>query len=166
MNKGAFILSVKLPRNYFYYHEKVPLEINIDCAKLKDLTINSVNIRFTIITRKNNSKDHLKAIRTNEDCISAKNINLEKGLSQYKISDFVEFPIDFKYYTPNVYNEIEKIGPIEVNYSFGQQLFQSSYNGLVSVDYLIRMSLIFDSSLTFDEHLDIPLYFAMKSENN
>ena len=166
MNKGAFLLSVKLPRNYFYYHEKVPLEINIDCSKLKDLTINSVNIRFTIFTRKNFSNDHLKADRTSEDCISNKNINLEKGLSEYKISDFVEFPIDFKYYTPNVYNEIEKKGPIEVNDSFGQQLFQSSYNGLVSVDYIIRISLIFGSSLTFDEYLDIPIYFVIKTENN
>ena len=166
VNKGAFLLSVKLPRNYFYYHEKVPLEINIDCSKLKDLTINSVNIRFTIFTRKNFSNDHLKADRTSEDCISNKNINLEKGLSEYKISDFVEFPIDFKYYTPNAYNEIEKIGPIEVNYSFGQQLFQSSYNGLVSVDYIIRISLIFGSSLTFDEYLDIPIYFVIKTENN
>lgn len=37
VDKGCFSLSVKLPRNYFYYNEKIPIEINIDCSKLKDL---------------------------------------------------------------------------------------------------------------------------------
>ena len=139
MDKGCFSLSVKLPRNYFYYNEKIPIEINIDCSKLKDLNITFINLLFFLQIRKNNSLNLMKASRSIQENINSKKINLEKGLIEYKISEIIEFPNDFKYYTPLIYNEFDKIGPIELNNSVQQQLFQSSYNGLVSVDYIIKI---------------------------
>lgn len=159
MNKGSILLSAKMPRNYFYYDEKVPIEINIDCTKLKDLHINFINLIFLVIIKKNYSDNYLKVFRKNQQSIYSKRIDLDKGLNEYKISEVIEIPKDYKNYTPKVYNEIDKMGPIEVKDSFHQNLYQSSYNGLVSVDYIIRICLGFDSSLTFDENLDIPIYF-------
>ena len=41
--KGSVLCKVKLPKNYFFYNEEIPFEINIDCSNL-DLKIKSVKV--------------------------------------------------------------------------------------------------------------------------
>ena len=163
-NKGTFLVNVKMPKNYFFYDEKILFEINIDISKLKDLIIDYLTINLFAKIRKNNSQNLSNCTRSNLVEINSKKIDLEKGIEQYNISDFIEFPYNFN--ISNVYNEIDKNGSIEVNELFEQKLYPSCINGLVSVDYQIQILLHLDSSLTFDEDIIIPIYFCLRTDND
>ena len=164
-DKGSFSLSASLPRNYYYYHEKIPIEINIDCSKLKDLTITFIDLSLSTFTRKNYPVGRTPD-RSVLDIIYTKKIELEKGKVDYKINEVVGFPDNCKKFPPSLYDEFDKSGPFELNDPLERELFQSSYGGLVSVDYNIRIGVGLDSSLTFDEAFYIPIYFTIKTENN
>ena len=95
---------------------------------------------------------------------------MEKGLNNYHISDFLEFPTSSDYnsvYPPKVYASFDEYGLLEINDSrFAYTLYPSTYNGLVSVDYSIDVKIYFDSSLTFDEEFFVPIYFSANFDNN
>ena len=95
---------------------------------------------------------------------------MEKGLKNYSISDFINFPTSSDYnsvYPPNVYQSLNQHGLFEVNEpNFNYKIYPCSYQGLVSIDYFIKFKICLDSSLTSDERLFIPIYFASNPENN
>ena len=168
-NKGSCLLNIKMPKNHFFYNEKIPLEINLDCSNLK-MEIKSIRISLLRKTRKNVSNDYSNINKSDEEKINQKKFDLEKGLGNYHISDFIEFPTTSDYksvYPPNVYSSFEEHGLLEINDSkFEYQLYPSTFNGLVSVDYFIDLKIYFDSSLTYDEEFRVPIYFSANFENN
>ena len=118
----------------------------------------------------NKLKDHSEAKSISEDKINKKNLILEKGLKNNFISDFINFPTSSDYnsvYPPNVYQSLDQHGSFEVNEpNFNYKIYPCSYQGLVSIDYFIKFKICLDSSLTSDERLFIPIYFASNPENN
>jgi hypothetical protein len=122
-DKGSCLLNIKMPKNYFFYNEKIK-----------------------------------------------KKFDSEKGLNNLHISDFLEFPTSSDYisvYPPKVYETFEEHGLLEIDDSkFLYNLYPSTYNGLVSVDYFISVKIYFDTSLTFDEEFFVPIYFSANFPNN
>ena len=167
--KGSCLLNIKIPKNYFFYNEKIPFEVNIDYTNLK-MEIKSIKVSLRRNARKNNYQDYSEVQRNEINELNKKNYNLEKGLNNFHISDFLEFPTSSDYnsvYPPNVYLSFEEHGLTEVNDTkFEYNLFPSTINGLVSVDYFIALKIYFDSLFTFNEELLIPIYFCVKPENN
>ena len=167
--KGSCLLTIKMPKNYYFYNEQIPFEINVDCSKLK-LLIKSIGIRLRRKRRKNIHKEHSKAQEYYNETINKKLLILEKGKDNYAISDYIDFPTTSKYnsvYPPNVYNSFEEHGLFEVNEpTINYKLYPSSYMGLVSIDYYLDFELNFDTLLTFDEKTTIPLYFSSNYDNN
>ena len=168
-DKGSCLLNIKMPKNYFFYNEKIPFEINLDCSNLK-MEIKSIKVSLLRKARTNKKKDYSQAFSTYSKTINHKIINLEKGLNNYHISDFLEFPTSSDYnsvYPPTVYKSFDEHGLFEVNDSkLKFYLYPSSINGLLSVDYFIELNINFDSSLTFDEEFLVPIYFSANFENN
>ena len=169
--KGSCLVSLKLPKNYFYYDEQIPFEINLDCSKL-EMNIKSIGVILQRRTHKNNKEDHSISARTAHDDINKKVINLEKGLSRYDISDFLLFPFISEYnsvYPPNVYKQFDEHGLFEINDpNFNYRLYPNCLYGLIliSIDYFVKVELYFDCTFTYDEELLIPIYFGHKMENN
>jgi hypothetical protein len=168
-DKGSCLLNVKIPKNYFFYNENIPFEVNLDCSNLK-MEIKSLKIKLIRMEKLNLKENYLQSRSSFRKTINKKIIDLEKGLKNYHISDFLEFPKTSDYnsvYPPNVYKSFDEHGLIEVGDSkFSYYLFPSSRNGLLSVDYFIGIFINFDSSFTFDEELLIPIYFSANFENN
>ena len=168
--KGSCLLNFKMPKNYFFYNEKIPFEINLDCSNLKML-INSIRITLLRRARRNNSQDYSKIVMSCDQVINRKFIYInEEGLNNYHFSDFIEFPTSSKYnsvYPPNVYKSFEDHGFIEISrLRFKYCLYPSTFNGLITVDYYIDLKLFFNNSFTFDEEFLVPIYFSANFENN
>jgi len=168
-DKGSCKLNFKMPKNYFFYNERIPFEFNLDCSNLQ-MEIKYITVSLFRNARKNNYQDYSKIIRESKDDLNKKKFDLEKGLKNYHISDFIEFPTTSNYnsvYPPNVYASFDQHGLFEINDSkFAYNLYPSTYNALVSVDYFIYLKIYFDSSLTFDEEFIVPIYFSANFGNN
>ena len=169
VKKGSCLLALRCPKNYFYYDEKIPFQLSLDCTKL-EMNIKSIGVILERRVHKNLYSDHSKPIRTSCDIIEKKIFNLEKNLSRYDISDCLTFPttsLDGNWvYPPNVYQQLDEKGVFEINSNFSYRLYPCCIMGLVSVKYFIKVELYFDCTFTFDEELAIPLYFGPNFENN
>ena len=165
-DKGSLSCNIKMPKNYFFYDEEIPFEINIDCSKL-DLKIKSLAVSLSRKERRNYATDYTKIMFYESSEIVSKIIKLEKGLANYSISDSINFPNTSKYvsvYPPKVYEEYEKHGLYEVNdEKIHLRLYPSSRLGIISVEYFLKIKFNFDSLFTSNEKIKIPLYFT---ENN
>ena len=155
--KGSILLNIKLPRNYFFYNEKIPFEVKIDSSKM-ELILKSIIISLISRYSYNWKSDLSKERRSHDEIINEKIFNLEKNLKIYEISS--------EYYVPNVYTSLEKHGMFEMNEEgFNNYLYPSSGLGLVSVNYFIIIKLNFESSVVIDEVLKIPIYFSSNTDN-
>ena len=160
-NKGSISCKVKLPKNYFFYNENIPFEVNIDCSKL-DLKIKGIKvILFRIITIKMGKTDccSYNGLEKFEIPIIYKDIPLEKGLTMYNIFNFINF------YPLNAYEELEKQGLDKFNdEKIGKkinQLFPCCNSELISIVYFLKIQVNFDTLFTSDENIiNIPLYFT------
>ena len=168
-DKGSCLLNIKMPKNYFFYNEKIPFEVNLDHSNLK-MDIKYITVSLFRMARKNNYQDYSKIVRDSIDDLNKKKFDSEKGLNNLHISDFLEFPTSSDYisvYPPKVYESFEEHGLLEIDDSkFLYNLYPSTYNGLVSVDYFISVKIYFDTSLTFDEEFFVPIYFSANFPNN
>ena len=162
--KGSYTINVKLPKNYFYYDEKVPFEITIDCSKL-DLSIKYLVVSIYRALKKNRPGNHFQEYESKKGSIIKKKIPLEKLKgTNHHVSDFITFPNgpkDIANYPPNVYKELDNHGIFEVNDSVKYKLYPSAYYGLVSVDYFLKIKVHF-RLLTGDERILFPIFFCEK----
>ena len=82
------------------------------------MEIKSIKVSLRRNARKNNYQDYSEVQRNEINELNKKNYNLEKGLNNFYISDFLEFPTSSDYnsvYPPNVYLSFEEHGLTEVN---------------------------------------------------
>ena len=63
IKKGSFLLNIKLPKNYFFYNEKIPFEIKIDSTKM-ELIIKSIIISLISRYSYNCKNDYSKERRS------------------------------------------------------------------------------------------------------
>ena len=166
-NKGSFSVNVKMAKNFFCYDEQVPFEMEIDCSKLDEkLKLKTVKVLLVRRKRKNYSKELTKERYSRQKEIYTKEINLEKGLTKYIISNFVQFPTEIRY-PPKTYEEFEKHGVYEVNdKKLNVKLYPSCRFGILSCEYYLKFRFIFASLLTLKEKLKIPIFFTENNELN
>ena len=169
--KGSCLASLKIPKNYFYYDEIIPFEVNLDCSQLK-LNIKSIGVILHRKTCKNRVEDHSKPLVWRPEDINKKVINLEKGLSTYDIKDSLFFPTTSEYnsvYPPIVYRQLDEHGPFEITdekFKCEYYLYPNCFLGFISIEYYVKVEIYFDSKFTFDEELLIPIYFGLRPENH
>ena len=166
-DKGSVTVKVKMPKNFYFYDENIPFEMDIDCSNLNQkLKIKSVKVLLARRKRINYTKERTKERYSGQKEIYTKEINLEKGLTNYTITDIVNFPIEY-HFPPKIYEEFEKHGIYEVNdKKLNIKLYPSCRLGVLSCEYFLKFRLHFDSLLTCNEKLKIPLYFTENNELN
>ena len=166
-NKGSISVQVKMAKNFFCYEELVPFEMDIDCSNLdKKLKLKGVKVLLVRRKRKNYVSELTKERYSKQKEIYTKEINLEKGLTTYNISDFVNFPTEIRY-PPKIYEEFEKHGAYEVNdKKLNVKLYPSCRLGILSCEYYLKFRFLFDSLLTLKEKMKIPIYFTENNDLN
>lgn len=170
INEGDYEIHINLPKNVFYYDEPIPYEINLNCKNL-NLIINEIEIFLIRYQNKNCSDNYNEVRRTKEDILLTKRFLLKKNTKEYIIKNILSFPhnvgFDKFVYPPLVYNLIDKNGPYKENVQEFEKLYHlspSCRGQLLSVEYKIKINLLFDSSFTFDEKYLIPIDFCSRPQ--
>ena len=119
MNKGDFTISIKLPKNLFYYDEPINYEIVLDYKKLK-LVIKGLIISLIRYKRQKFFEMGLYHHGKNkEEPIIIRTSKLNKSKKECNFKDVIHFPkkvpFDGCIYPPLVYKEMEIKGPYMEN---------------------------------------------------
>ena len=161
--KGSCNLKVELPKNYFLFSEKLSFNINFNRKDLK-MKIKKLSISLYREIRKNNSNNKLRSLSTIK--IQSKDYIINENQDIYNINDcFYLSNSSQKQSFSDVYNVLEKHGLFEINEKY-DYLYPSCAGGLLSIDYYLKAKIYFESSLTFDETIRIPLNFYIDNNNN
>ena len=178
-SKGDFSINIKLPKNVFYYDEPIPYEVKLDCKNL-NLVITKLEVSLLRFMRQNHSSD-FKWIRVIiKDKILSKTIPINQSLKEQVIQDVINFPKVIKndnhLYPPKAYSSIESNEALFPKKSFDSPnkavtLFDKKYfiaasciNSLVSVDYVFKIKLYFETAWTYDERFEIPIDFCSRPD--
>ena len=132
--KRVSFIKYLTSKNYFFYNEKIPFEVNIDTSKI-ELIIKSIIISLVFRGSYNWKNDHSSERRGHNIILNEKTFNLEKDLKNQQIIDYIDFPISSKYYVPNVYTALDQHGLFEMKeQEFNYSLYPSACLGLISIN--------------------------------
>ena len=111
VNKGDFTITIKIPKNVFYYDEPISYKIILDCKNL-DLIVNKIDVSLLRSNRRNLATDNKKAIAKQRDLLIIKNIKLNGNLKEHTIQGVINFDMDLNkekyFFPPLIYESIEK----------------------------------------------------------
>ena len=178
-SKGDFSINIKLPKNVFYYDEPIPYEVTLDFKNLK-LVITKLEVSLLRHMRQNHSSN-LNWIRTIlKNKILSKTIPLNQSLKELVIQDVINYPKVIKndeyLYPPTIYSSIESDEALFPKKSFESpnktvtqfdkkyRIAASCINSLVSVDYIFKIKLFFETAWTYDERFEIPIDFCSRPD--
>ena len=163
-NKGRFAAVLKLQKNVFGYDENIPFELSIDCTQL-DLKIKSIIVSLLRIENRNYKNNYNKVRNSSSEQISSKKINLVKGRPKYLIQDNIKFPLLADFNPLQIYKNLDQEHTSPEKFK-KIHLAPSCRGGLLSVDYFLRVELNFDSILSSDEKIRMPLDFYIPYDIN
>ena len=169
--KGKIAAFLKIPKNSFNYGEIIPFEVTLNCSEL-NLKINEIQASIERIIKyneKNNPKD-VRHIEKSEILIKSFKIQ-EKDDKLSIIKGEIQFPNSSKHYSsypPRIYEEANKIGTEDLsNQLKSYRLYACTYGGLIAIEYKLKVTILFNSSFTFNEHLSIPIdFYSLPEEIN
>ena len=168
INKGNYTISIKLPKNLFYYDESIPYEIDLDYKELK-LVIKGLIISLIRYKRQKVVELNLRYHgESKEEQITITNVKLNKSKKECIFKDVINFPkesrIDRFIFPPLVYKVMELNGPYEEDKDI-EKLFKicpSCVGGLIFVEYYLKIEICFESAS--NELYAIPLDFCLRPE--
>ena len=164
-NKSPCKLIINMPKNFFLYNEKVEYKIQLDCRNL-DIPVNKVVVTFYRIIKMNYSKNILKARKSWIDNLYINEYSLPKEKKLFTVDDHFLFPNtlnkknDFCIPPSIVYQFMEQHGLYDVNDKNILRLLPGCSEGLINIYYFLKVKIHFDSILTSNEFIDIPLEFC------
>ena len=168
VNKGKFSSVLKLPKNSFTYEEKIPFELTINCSQL-ELEIKNIIVTLHRIEKKNYKSNNDKVRFSISKEIMNKKIPVQKKIPQYVINDYIQFPIISSYISVNptqVYKTLDSDKNNIIKNLDKIHLAPCCYDGLLSVEYYMKVLLEFSSKLTTAESMQIPLEFYEQPDYN
>ena len=167
IKKGNFNININLQKNLFYYDEPIPYKIKLDYNNL-NLVIKGVIVSLIRQRKKNYLSNLETSYKILNDEINSQYFRLNKNLKEYSIQNTMIFPTYFENdmaSPPLVYELIEKKGPYGENiknFQYLYQIYPSCRGGLLSIQYFIKIKLLFDTSFTNDESFEIPIDFCSR----
>ena len=163
-DRGKINYDIKMPKNYFDYNEEIPYEITFNCKEL-ELVIFKIIVSINRYQRKNLKLNRSKVKIGNKERLNSKTYNFPEKEKTYSIKDKMNFlnPTLNKNISNNpslVYKLLESKSFNEINHNMTDYyLAPSCYGGLLSVEYYLKVEILFDSSFTNNEELKVPLDF-------
>ena len=162
--KGYCQLVINMPRNFFQYNERVGYNIHLDCTSL-DLPAYKIKVTFCRTRKQNYSSDITRTRNTRNEQLYFKQYNLDKQKKLFNVVDYILFsdPLinrgDCK--SPSItYQEMNAHGPYEINDSSLFNSLPSCSEGLLVIEYYLKVKVYFDTIFTSDEQVSAPLDFC------
>ena len=160
-NQGKIATYITSKSNSYKYGEKIPLNITIDASEL-NLNLIGIQIRFDRYinyNEKENKNIPRKNITNNLFC---KNINFEKQ-NNYKYDIEIVPPTDDFCIDPNLLYSVVEGNYIKLNFP-KVDLLPFCSGGLIDCLYCINVKLCFDSMVTTNETINIPIELYLDDE--
>lgn len=163
-NQGKIATYITSKSNSYKYGEKIPLNITIDASEL-NLNLIGIQIRFDRYinyNEKGNKNIPRKNITNNLFC---KNINFNKKANNYKYEMEIAPPTDDFCIDPNLLYSVVEGNYIKLNFP-KVDLLPFCSGGLIDCLYCINVKLCFDSMVTTNETINIPIELYLDNEEN
>ena len=170
--KGSCQLTIKLPRNFFLYNERVVYNIHLDCRILQ-IPVYKIKVTFFRKIKKNFSNNITSTRLYRDYQLFSKDYNLDKIKKLFNIVDYVTFS-DFSPKSDNnkvlppseIYQNAEEHGLYEIDDNSLKNLYPSCLEGLLHIEYLLKVKVFFDTVFTSDEQAYAPFDFCDIIDDN
>jgi hypothetical protein len=154
-NQGKIATYITSKSNSYKYGEKIPINITIDASEL-NLNLVGIQIRFDRYinyNEKENKNIPKKNITNNLFC---KNINFNEKKNNYKFDIEIAPPSDDFCIDPNLLYSVVEGNYVKLNFP-KVNLLPFCSGGLIDCLYCINVKLCFDSMVTTNETINIPI---------
>ena len=154
-NQGKIATYITSKSNSYKYGEKIPINITIDASEL-NLNLIGIQIRFDRYinyNEKENKNIPRKNITNNLFC---KNINFNEKKNNYKFDIEIAPPSDDFCIDPNLLYSVVEGNYVKLNFP-KVNLLPFCSGGLIDCLYCINVKLCFDSMVTTNETINIPI---------
>ena len=163
-NKGKINCDLKFEKNVFYFHEGVKFNLKLDCSELKT-NIYKIEISINTLVR------GLLNVGSKKSNINYKKVAFQKCFqfqknpySKYELNEILFFPKDANY-LPDIYHTLDQMPIEEISKNFNKfKISPPSYGGLITVNYIFKVKIFFDTFLSFSEEFEVPLDFSPSLE--
>ena len=142
---GRLSCLLKIPKNSYFYFDKISFELYLDCTELNmDLASAKVILNKSVYT--NEKKIRTKHFETvfNKDLI-VKEYKLDKSLEKYEIKDFLQLSeneFSEKFCPKQIYSKFDNLKSIELDYNFCDiKISPFCLGGLISAEFKIRVEV-------------------------
>ena len=154
-NQGKIATYITSKSNSYKYGEKIPINITIDASEL-NLNLVGIQIRFDRYinyNEKENKNIPKKNITNNLFC---RNINFNEKKNNYKFDIEIAPPSDDFCIDPNLLYSVVEGNYVKLNFP-KINLLPFCSGGLIDCLYCINVKLCFDSMVTTNETINIPI---------
>ena len=163
-SQGKIAVYITSKSNSYKYGDKIPLEITIDSSEL-NINLIGLQIKFDRYIQFNNKNDKnsIKEFFTHN--LFCKEVKFEEKKNNYKYNIVIVPKNDDYCYEPDIFYSIIEANYLKLNFP-EVDLFPFCSGGLINCLYLINVKLNFDSMITTDETISIPIELFFDNNNN
>ena len=171
MKKGFFQMNINMPSNYFLYNDKVRYNIHLDFTML-EINASKIKVKFYRKIKKNFSNNISETRREVNEELFYKLYNLDKNQKVIDINSHIAFKDNpnqnkEKCISPSeIYKQLELHGLFEINDPSLKSLYPSCSEGLIQIEYSLKVKVYLDSIFTTNEEVLIPINFCEILDNN
>ena len=145
---GKVTCLLKLPKNKFYYFEKIPFEIYLDSTEL-NMKIKAIKLRLNMkiyYNYRGNKNSHF--ITENDIELFSRKYPVDNSLNKFEIKDSIQLKNDsnFSKYisVSDKYHLLEEKKKLEVDYNFKNMvLMPFCFGGLINPEFILQVDIIY-----------------------
>ena len=163
-NQGKIAIYITSKSNSFVYGSKIPLEITIDASEL-DLGLIGLQIRFDRYINYNEKENKNIPRNSLTHNLYCKDINFNEKKTHYKYNIDIELPNDDFGSNPNLFYSVVEGNFVKLNFP-KIILLPFCTGGLIDCLYAINVKLCFDSYVTTDETINMPIELYLENDEN
>ena len=154
-SQGRIAVYITSKSNSYIYGEKIPIEVTIDASELS-LNLTGIQIRFDRYINFNDKKNKNIPIKSITNNLFSKDINFNEKKTNYKFNICIEPPNDDFCLDPNLLYSVVEGNFVKLNFP-KIDLLPFCSGGLIDCLYAINVKLCFDSMVTTNETINIPI---------
>ena len=163
-SQGKIAIYITSKSNSFKYGDQIPLDIIIDASEL-DVNLIGIQIKMDRYIQFNNKNDKNSIKEFFSHNLFFKDIKFLEKKNNYKYNIIITPKNNDFCYDPDVFYSIIEANYLKLNFP-EVDLFPFCSGGLINCLYLINVKLNFDSMITTDETISIPIELFFNSDNN
>ena len=163
LNQGKIAIYITSKSNSYIYGETIPIEITIDASELT-LDLIGLQIRFDRYINYNEKENKNIPWNNITNNLFSKNITFNEKKTHYKYKIDIEQPKDDFCSNPNLLYSVVEGNFIKLNFP-KVNLLPFCSGGLIDCFYAINITLCFDSYITTNETINIPIELYMENED-